>query len=101
MAYEIANQIICNRKAVTAAGTAEKLIAATTYCYRVDISADLGNTSPVVVGGADTKATLGSQKGVVLTPGNPVFTILTNDVSKIYIDALTNGDGACFVYYIA
>lgn len=100
MAYEIANQIISGRKAVTAAGTAEPILATNAHCYRVDISADLGNTNPVVVGGSGVVAALGSQEGVVLTPGNPVYTVLTNNVAKIYVDSITNGDAVCFVYYV-
>ena len=100
MAYEIANKIIAGRKAVTAAGTAEKFVANSTACYRVDMCADLGNTNPVVVGGAEVVAADGSQKGIVLIPGNPPITVLTNDVSKLYVDAKTNGDAVCFTYYV-
>ena len=99
MAYEIANTIVSGRKAVTAAGTAEKLVATVTPCYRVDLSADLGNTNPVVIGGPTVVAASDAQKGIVLIPGNAPVTILTNDVSKIYVDAQTNGDAVCFNYY--
>lgn len=99
MAYEIARTIVSGRKAVTAAGTAEKLVATATYCYRVDLSADLGNTNPVVVGGSDVVAASGSQKGVVLIPGNDPITILIDDVSKIYVDSQTNSDAVCFTYF--
>ena len=99
MAYEIANQIISGRKA-TNAGSAVALSATNIFCYRIDISADLGNTSPVVVGGSGVVAALGSQEGVVLTPGNPVYTILTNNVAKVYLDVVTNGDAVCFTYYV-
>ena len=100
MAYEIANKIVSGRKAVTVAGTAEKLLASETFCYRIDISADLGNSNPVVIGGSAVVAASGSQKGVVLIPGNDPITILTNDVSKVWVDAQTSGDGACFTYYV-
>ena len=48
--------IVSNRKAVGTAGVAVKLIADSTPCFRVDLSADLGNTNPVVVGGSTVKA---------------------------------------------
>ena len=100
MAYEIARSIIVGRKAVAANGTAEKIIAAVTFCYRVDLSADLGNANPIVIGGVGVVAASGSMQGIVLTPGNPPITILTDDVSKIYVDSQNNGDAVCFVYYV-
>ena len=99
MAYEIASKIISGRKVVTTAGTAEKLVSSVTHCYRVDISADLGNTNPIVIGGSTVVAASGSQKGIVLIPGNDPRTILINDVSKIYVDSITSGDAAVFNYY--
>jgi len=99
MAYEIAGKIVSGRKAVTTAGTAEQLTTTTTSCYRIDICADLGNTNPVVVGGEDVVAAAGSQKGVVLIPGNAPMTILVDDVSKVYVDSQTDGDAVCYTYY--
>jgi len=99
MAYEIASRIESGRKAVSTAGVAEKIIAASTHCFMVLISADLGNTGPVVVGNADVVAAAGSQKGVVLTPGNPPVMFLVRDVSSIYADSQNDGDAVCFVYF--
>lgn len=99
MAYEIASKIVSGRKAVSNAGTAEQLLSTVTHCYRVDVSADLGNTNPVVLGGSTVVAAEGSQKGIVLIPGNAPRTILIDDVSKIYVDSITDGDAVCFNYY--
>ena len=101
MAYEIGKRIVSGRKAVTAAGTAEKLKATSTSCFMVLVSADLGNTNPVVVGDANVVAASGSQNGAVLVPGNPPSMFIIDDVSKIYVDAQTNGDAVCFVYFQA
>jgi len=100
MAYEIASRIVSGRKAVAHAGAAEKIIADKTACFMILLSADLGNTSPVVIGNADVVAANGSQKGVVLTPGNPPVMFLVRDVSSIYVDSQTNGDAVCFVYFV-
>ena len=99
MAYEIAQKIVSGRKAVTNAGVAEALVATETHCYRVDLSADLGNTNPVVIGSSNVVAAAGSQKGVVLIPGNSPITVLVDDVAKIYVDVQSNGDAVCYVYY--
>lgn len=99
MAYEIASKIVSGRKVVDTPGTAVKLVDDTTYCYRVDISADLGNKDAVVVGSEDVVAARGSQKGIVLILGNDARTILIDDVSKIYVDAISAGDAVTFNYY--
>lgn len=96
---ETASRIVSGRKAVAAAGVAEKLVATSTQCFMILISADIGNTSPIVVGNADVVAAIGSQEGVVLTPGNPPVMFLVRDVSSVYVDAITNNDAACFVYF--
>lgn len=100
MAYEIAERIESGRKTVTSAGTAVPLVAASTYCFMVLLSADLANTSPIVVGNADVVAALDAQKGVVLTPGNPPVMFLVRDVADIYVDSITDGDSVCFVYFV-
>ena len=99
MAYEIALRIVAGRKAVGTPGIAEKFVAVSTYCYRIDVCADIGNTNPVVIGGSDVVAASGSQKGIILIPGNPPITILIDDVSKVYVDAITAADAVCFTYY--
>ena len=100
MAYEIGKKIVSGRKAVAAHGTAEQLVATATHCFKIDLSADLGNTNPVVLGGSQVVAAAGSQKGIVLIPGNAPLTIIVDDVSKIYVDSQIDGDAVCFTYYV-
>lgn len=99
MAYEIGKNIGVGRKVVTTAGTPVPLVDNSIQCFMVLISADLGNASPVVVGNSQIVAASGSQKGVVLVPGNPPTQFIIDDVSKIYVDAQTDGDAVCFVYF--
>ena len=100
MAYEIAQRIVSGRRAVTVPGTAEKLVAVSTHCFRVDISADVDNANAIVVGGSEIVAVAGSQAGVVLFPGNNPLVMLVDDISKIYVDAINAGDSACYTYYV-
>lgn len=86
------------RKSVTAAGTAERIVASSTPCSQVTLNADLGNTNPIVVGGSDVDATADSQNGIILIPGNNPVTISVSDLYDIYVDAQTNGDSVCFMY---
>lgn len=87
-----------NRKAVATAGTALQLIVASTPCKYVMVSADLGNTNPVVVGGSTVVAASGSQRGIVLVPGNDPVRIDISNVNLLYVDAQTNGDAVTFFY---
>lgn len=86
-------------KAVTSAGTAEAFTATSTPCKYVIVNADLGNTNPVVVGGSTVVAASGSQRGVVLIPGNNPVRIEIDNVNKLYVDSQTNGDKVCYAYF--
>ncbi len=100
MAYETASKIVSGRKAVTTAGTPEKLVATATGCFKVLISADIGNAGAVILGDQNIVQTSKSQQGVILTPGNPPVEFQVRDVSIIYVDALNSGDAVCFVYFV-
>lgn len=87
-------------RTVTTAGTAVQLTATATPCRKVWLNADLGNTNPVVVGDSTVVAANGSQRGIVLIPGNPPVSIEIDDLSKLYVDAQTSGDEVCGVYLV-
>jgi hypothetical protein len=99
MSYYIIKVVGCISKAVTAAGTAERITENATPCVYVDLSADLGNTTPVVVGDSTVVAAEGAMVGIVLVPGNPPHRIEIDDVSKLWVDGQTNGDRVCATYY--
>lgn len=96
---ETASRIVDGRKTVAAAGTRLPIVATSAQCFLVLLSADLANTSPIVVGGSTVVAALDAQKGVVLTPGNPPVAFFVRDASSVYVDGITNGDSVCFVYF--
>lgn len=86
------------RKTVTTAGTAEKLIAASTPCRKVILTAIPTNTGTVAIGDSSALATAGSERGVQLIGSFAREEIEIDDVSKIWIDASTNGEGVSFTY---
>ena len=98
--YEPAKTIVSGAKAVALAGTAEQVTATETACKFVYLSADLGNTNPVVVGDSSVVAANSSQQGLVLVPGNPPFPLEIDDLSSLYVDAQTNGDRLCYAYVV-
>lgn len=79
-------------KAVTSAGTAEAL-ASSTACKKVIITAKSTNTGKVYYGGSSVSST----SGAYIYAGATV-TLEIDDLSKIYIDVDTNGEGVQYSY---
>ena len=92
------NQIGDGRKVVAVPGTAVQLSATSVKCQKVEITA-LFNTNAVSVGGSTTLATAGSERGKILYPGDSE-TFYVDNLTKLYVDALTAGNGITFVYYL-
>ena len=95
---DIHANITSGRKAVTVAGTREPFIATSTPCKELWLSADTNNADIVVIGGVDVVAAGGSQKGVVLFAGNPPVKLYIDNVNKLYVDAVADGDAVVFNY---
>ena len=90
------------RKTSTTPGTAVKLIAAATTCKRVIITALESNDNVVVIGGSGVLAGTNNDGGNTRT-GIPLFmnqaaVVDIDDVSKLYLDVITSGNGVSFVY---
>lgn len=85
-------------KLVTTAATREALVASTTPCKSVVITAKQTNTGTVVVGGATVVAASGAtRRGTPLNPGDSV-SINIDDLAKIYLDVTVNGEGVTYTY---
>lgn len=87
------------RKVIASAGTREPLFATEESCSGVIIQALRTNATNIAVGGYNVNVSTGSEAGIILTPGQSE-TMFTNDASKIYIDAITTGDGVSFTVMI-
>jgi hypothetical protein len=90
------------RKVSTTPGTAVKLVAASTTCKRVVITALENNADIVVVGGSGVIAGTNND-GAGTRTGIPLFmnqavVIDIDDVSKLYIDVVVSGNGVSFSY---
>lgn len=86
------------RKAVTTAGTPVALASSTTI-KSVTIQAQKNNTSDVIVGGAGMIGALATRQGIYLSPGDSIdFSI--DDLSKVYVDSLVNGEAVTFIYFL-
>ncbi len=90
------------RKIVTAAATAEPLSATSVSIRSLWIMAETDNTNPVTVGGSDVVGALATRKGAALRATDPPLKLTSADgvdeLSDVYVDAITNGDGVTFMY---
>ena len=90
-------KIVTGTKTVTTAGTAVQVTTTQTPIGGVWVAADMGG-GVIVVGDSSVKAANSSQRGVVLTPGNPSTFIPINDLSLLWADSQTSGDKLCYAY---
>ena len=84
------------RKVVTTAGTAV-VLAASTPCTKVDITAETDNTGIISVGGSGVIALLATRQGVPLNAGDTYSLDITN-LTTVYIDSTVSGDGVTFSF---
>ncbi len=89
--------VVSGAKNVTAAGTAVPLAVASTLINKVDIQAKLTNTDTVHIGSSAVDES--TNPGMVLFAGDS-YTLLIDDLNKIYVDAQVNGEGVTFNYYL-
>jgi hypothetical protein len=92
-AGDVVSTLTDGRQTVDAPGIAEAL-RTSLACKWVMVTALKGNTNTVAVGGAAVKAGAPST-GTPLGSGESV-TIPVNDAAKVFVDALTAGEGVSF-----
>jgi hypothetical protein len=108
----MARTVVSGRCIVAAAGTEIRLgaDAATTMTpttvdgpiSKLVIRAIETNTNAVVVGGSGVVAAAATRNGVALAPTQPplVFEDI-DDLGDIWVDAITSGEGICFLATVA
>jgi len=94
----VSSVISQGRKVVATSGT-PVVLASSTSIKSVTIQAIKNNTSDIIIGGAGIIGALATRQGIYLSPGDTVD-IAVDDLSKIYIDALVNGEGVTFIYFV-
>lgn len=92
-----ATTIGSGRTVVSSAGTATKLTSAVTVCRKVTVTALDTNGDRMFIGGSNVKAAAGFEVGVLLNPTGSVE-IDIDDVSKVWVDAGTSGNGVTYTY---
>jgi len=88
----VISTITSGRKTITTAGTRETLVASSTPSKQVLITAFLGNTGVVVVGGSTVVAAPATRNGTPLEAGDSCIIEIDN-AQKIYLDVTVSGEG--------
>lgn len=86
-----ASSLLGGNKVVTAAGTQERLVASSTPCAWVVITAAPANTGKITIGDSSVDATADAENGVTLEAGAS-FTVPINDATNVWLDATVSGD---------
>jgi hypothetical protein len=84
-------------KAVTASGTAERLVSSTHAVQVLYITAKTNNTGIISVGDSATIAIHTGQNGCLLLAGDTI-TLFNIDMYDIYIDASVSGESVVFTW---
>jgi hypothetical protein len=94
--------LVSGRAEVTTAGTRVRLSSASVAIRSITIAAETNNTNPVTVGGSDVVGALLTRKGIPLSATSAPLTLGPDDgvdeLSDIYIDAVTDTEGVTFIY---
>jgi len=85
------------RAVVASSGTAVALSTTPNIVTAVTVTALPTNTNLVWVGGPTVKAAVGQQRGMPLDASDS-FYMEVADLNRVYIDAITNGEGVTYVY---
>ncbi len=87
------------RQVVTTAGTRVQVVPVPGVVYaRVDISALKSNNNDIYIGGNRVSAVAGRETGHLMEAGDTV-TLLDQDLSLVWIDALATGEGVTWLSY--
>jgi len=79
------------------AGTAIVLTTSSISCKRIHIMGRTQNTDYVVVGSSTVVAAEETRRGIPLSAGQSI-TMQIDNVQKVYIDSIVNGEGVTFLY---
>lgn len=85
------------RAVVASSGTAVQLSTSPNFVTAVTVTALPTNTNLVWVGGPTVKAAVGQERGMPLDASDS-FYMEVADLSRVYVDAITNGEGVTYVY---
>jgi hypothetical protein len=85
------------RAVVAASGTAVQLSTSPNIVTAVQVTALPTNTNLVWVGGPTVKAAVGQERGTPLAASD-TFYMEVADLARVYIDAITNGEGVAYTY---
>lgn len=90
--------MVSGKATVVTAGTCVQLTTTPTEAKSIDVTANYNNTDIVTVGGSGVIGAQTGRMGVPIASGN-TYTFKVTDVSLVWIDAVSSGDGVTFNYF--
>jgi len=87
---------VSGRKAVAAAGTAERLTSTSAWCNILTVTAFEANTDIVAVGASTVDATESTRNGLVLFAGQTEYISGRTDIKDVWVDSEVNGEGVTY-----
>jgi len=99
VAPDICGAVGTLRKAVTTAGTKEQVTSTSTSIKYCLICGDTGNTDLLVAGDSNVVAAASSQRGTVIIPGNVPVRFEIDNLNKLYVDSIVNGEAICVTHF--
>ena len=85
------------RKVVTTAATAVQITSTPTSIISVAVQAETNNAAEVAVGDSNVVAIDDAERGILLAAGEST-TLAIGDLSLLWIDSKTSGDGVTYLY---
>jgi len=82
------------------AGTAVRFSTEPLKISQVDISAMRLNTNAVYVGTSNVRATAATARGMAIYPSQNPYTMHVHDLSHLWLDTVTSGEGITFLAYL-
>lgn len=92
---KVADLIVSGKKTVTAAGTAELLLAANTVTATIIVKALAGNSDTIYIG--NVSGDVASTNGFELAPGEAIAMDIDNSITPVYLDSAVNGEGVSYI----
>ena len=89
----VSDSVADGRKVVASAGTRVQFDPL--VCRTASITAELGNTGVIVVGGPTVVAASGTRSGTPLSAGDTAIAAVSN-MNLLYMDATVSGEGVTF-----
>ena len=86
-------------KSVITPGVAVPITNVSTPCFLVEIAANFSNVDVITVGSNTVVGAVTGRSGIPLNAGEVFIVTDVDNLNKLWIDAVSGGDGVTYVYF--